>query len=67
MKFVELHVRSYNEEDDKFTKSVWYNISNIVGIEGDSDGSYIFTSDGYNRIVIETPEEVLNLIHKVNG
>ena len=67
MKFIVLHVRSYNDEGDKFTKPVWYNVSNIVGIEGDKDGSYIFTADGYNRIVIETPEEVLSLIHKANA
>ena len=68
-KFIKLHSKVTDEHGNPTTRPVWFNVKHIVKIKQATWGSYtaINTSDGVYLEVVETPEEVINLIHKANG
>ena len=64
--FIKLHYKLIDEHGNPTTKPVWFNVSHIVKIKQAtySDHTAINTSDGIYLEVVETPEEIFNLIHK---
>ena len=65
-KFIELHYKLTDENGHPTTRPVWFNVNHIVKIKQATYNNLtaMHTSDGIYLEVVETPEEVINLIYK---
>ena len=65
-KFIELHYKLADELGKPTTRPVWFNVNHIVKIKQATYNNLtgIHTSDGVYLEVVETPEEIFNLINK---
>ena len=65
-KFIELHYKLADELGKPTTRPIWLNVNHIVKIRQATHSNLagIYTSDGVYLEVVESPEEVFNLIHK---
>ena len=65
-KFIKLHYKLTDELGKPTTRPVWFNVNHIVKIKQATYGSHtaINTSDGMYLEVVESPEDIFNLIHK---
>ena len=65
-KFIELHYKLRDEYGNPTTRPIWLNVNHIVKIRQATHSNLagIYTSDGVYLEVVESPEEVFNLIHK---
>ena len=65
-KFIKLHYKLADELGKPTTRPVWFNVNHIVKIKQATYNKLtgIHTSDGVYLEVVESPEEVFNLIHK---
>ena len=68
-KFIKLHYKLNDEHGNSTTRPVWFNVNHIVKMKQATYNNLtaMHTSDGVYLEVVETPEEVINLIHKANG
>ena len=65
-KFIEVHYKSTDEHGNPTTRPIWLNVNHIVKIRQATHSNLtgIYTSDGVYLEVVETPEEIFNLINK---
>ena len=65
-KFIEVHYKLGDNYGNPTTRPIWLNVNHIVKIRQATHSNLagIYTSDGVYLEVVESPEEVFNLIHK---